>query len=440
MKNILFALLLAFAISSCGQADQKVILKGELENFSKEVVLKKLNSQGILLNEGHKIVQDEGKFELIINLEEPTYFKLGRNTLYLSPGDNMTIYCDNYSPKKSRFEGRGAEACEYLKTIPFPKMGSYLSAGQLIADYPSYEELIAEISEKVKTRQGELKGLNNVSSKFRKMEMGRINFDAANSFLCFSSYYRPRAGERQDVVSLEFAKAFRPELDKYLSDVDDKDYLDLDVYHNVYNRLLRDSNLWKMPVFSQEFLDFVSIKELISNLSNKGFLKEIQLEKEKVLSQVSEAYKHIIDKVFAEFQTLMPGKVAPALRFFDVEGKEYDLNDFKGKLVVIDVWATWCGPCCTQAPFFEELSHKFNSEKVAFISVSVDSGLDKWKSYFSKKGSEKHQYVTSRSNFDPYKVLSIPRFIVIDGDSNIIDVFAPLPSSGNLEKLIRENL
>lgn len=444
MKNIPILLLLLLTIS-CTNKEYTVSLSGVLENFSKEVSLDNMSANDLLLGEKIKIQTDDGKFEIKIPLDEPSYFKLGRNILYLTPGDNVVVHCDYEDSRAAKFEGKGASACSYLAKTAYPKAGSYLLTGALLHGNPDYKEVISRIDKKVTERQEELKALENVSEKFRKLENARISFNAANSYLSYKYYCRAKDKSPNNQLTYEevvqtAADAFYPEVKKHLSLIDDKDYLDLPVYRNIYHLVEGKSGGLSSLEFPQELKDYTMVSNLIRRLSRIGLQEEILIEKDMIYKRVNNLYKDIIDKAFAEFQTLMPGKAAPALGFSDVEGKVYSLNDFKGKLVVIDVWATWCSPCLAQAPFFEELSHKFNPEKVAFISVSVDSRLDKWKSHISKKGSEKHQYVTSRSSFDSYNIQSIPRFMVIDEASNIIDVFAPLPSSGNLEKLIRENL
>ena len=72
---------------------------------------------------------------------------------------------------------------------------------------------------------------------------------------------------------------------------------------------------------------------------------------------------------------MKPGKMAPDITLNTADGREVNLSSLlKGKFTYIDVWATWCGPCAQEIPYFEELVSKFqNNDKIQFISISIDS-------------------------------------------------------------------
>jgi len=63
--------------------------------------------------------------------------------------------------------------------------------------------------------------------------------------------------------------------------------------------------------------------------------------------------------------------------FIDINQKSYTINEFKGKLVLLEFWASWCGPCISQIPFLKQASKK--KDKIQVISISIDTDFNKWR-------------------------------------------------------------
>ena len=148
-----------------------------------------------------------------------------------------------------------------------------------------------------------------------------------------------------------------------------------------------------------------------------------------------------------ELKQLALLKKAPAFRLNDIKGESVSLSDFKGKVVLIDVWATWCKPCLDEIPDLKALAEDYDESNLRLIGVSIDRQEDKelWKLKVDDEGLPGTQLILengwqSAFKFD-YIVSSIPRFILIDEEGKFIDVNAPRPSEGNkLRLLIDEHL
>ena len=148
----------------------------------------------------------------------------------------------------------------------------------------------------------------------------------------------------------------------------------------------------------------------------------------------TDEYKAILNKAFGKYNRLIPGQKAPVFEMSSLDGQLVSLEHFKGKLLVIDVWATWCGPCKAESPYFEALAEKYGSDEVEFISISIDSSEKPWKDYLAEHEKTSSQYITQRLKLGAYELMTVPRFMVIGKDGNIIDAFAPMPSSPEFEE------
>jgi len=74
--------------------------------------------------------------------------------------------------------------------------------------------------------------------------------------------------------------------------------------------------------------------------------------------------------------TTFTGKPAPGFTLVDLSGKKVSLADFKGHAVVLNFWATWCGPCKLEMPWFEEMYGKYKSQGLVILGLSQDDNLD----------------------------------------------------------------
>ncbi|WP_185968904.1 TlpA disulfide reductase family protein [Carboxylicivirga sp. M1479] len=433
---IIFILCLGY-INSIAQ-NNTIQLKGELKNFGSEVVLSKETPEAQLLKETIKLNLDEhNRFEVSFELLEPAYFSLGRNTLYLSPGDHMKIIVDNDNPNNSTFIGTGSEVCTYLKARPYPKAGSYLYGTDVLKGDPTTNELAKNVAKEVRKREAKLDALKEADDFFKKVEHGRILFDAANTLMSYGfrdAYAKKIAQEQMKAYADSITNLYVNDIREYLLNGSDKDYLNTSAYLSVVDKCIEELGADKMDA---EVLDFLKVHELVYLLNRKGPVAEVLGRKNEVEADLStQKYKSILNKGFEKYQKLLPGNMAPALELTSMDGQAITLADFKGKVIVIDVWATWCGPCKAEAPYFEALAKKYQSDKVEFISISIDSSEKPWRKYLEGHEKTSTQYITPRPRFKEFQLITVPRFMIIDKDGRLIDAFAPVPSNEEFEKLI----
>lgn len=148
------------------------------------------------------------------------------------------------------------------------------------------------------------------------------------------------------------------------------------------------------------------------------------------------------DKVVA-IKAIKKGKEAPDFTFSDRDGKSYHLKDFRGKVLYIDCWATWCGPCCKEIPFLEKRVEEYkDNDKVRFISISMDSNKQAWMNKLDKDKPQWEQFIVSKEEHKAlskaYGISGIPRFLVINANGTIANGDAFRPSDEKFHEQLDE--
>jgi peroxiredoxin len=133
---------------------------------------------------------------------------------------------------------------------------------------------------------------------------------------------------------------------------------------------------------------------------------------------------------------------APDFTLFDNKGKRISLSDYKGKVVYLDFWATWCKPCMEEVPGAIELAQKLSSDTtIVFIAVSIDADKEKWMKIVEKKKMQGIQLVSSQGKESDvlmkYQVETIPRFVIIDKQGLVAVYNASGPREAETEKVLK---
>ena len=102
---------------------------------------------------------------------------------------------------------------------------------------------------------------------------------------------------------------------------------------------------------------------------------------------ISAAISPIISGDIAAFAVADEPGPMPLLAFLDGEGKSATLEDFKGKIVLFNLWATWCAPCRHEMPAFDALQEIYGGDDFQIVPVSIDrGGMDKPKAFYKDIG------------------------------------------------------
>lgn len=208
------------------------------------------------------------------------------------------------------------------------------------------------------------------------------------------------------------------------------------ILDNTDDELLKEINianeLYKM-LERREVDEFESQLSLFNKSVKKPFLREPLINKYLKTKQHFETPKQEVNTV------LKLAKGTPANKLLNKI-----IEDHKGKVIYLDIWATWCGPCRKEMPNSQKLEKKLNDDNVAFVYLCIDSKEDQWKAIISEMSLGGNHYFATSDQISfvkkMFEINGIPEYVLIDPKGNIIEKGNHLrPSNGLIETKI-ENL
>jgi thiol-disulfide isomerase/thioredoxin len=214
-------------------------------------------------------------------------------------------------------------------------------------------------------------------------------------------------------------------------------------------KILNDFNKGNAKLMESDSAEFnlkintfeTQIKDLLSN--TKGIDSLILSQETKSLNGYIKGLKERYKKQHILLTTLGKGKPSPKFTNYEnFKGGKTSLDDFKGKYVYIDVWATWCRPCLGQIPALKELEKEYHGKNIEFVSISSDKPEkhQAWINMIKSKDMGGTQLFAGKDLdfMRAYQINSIPRFIFIGKNGEILNANAPRPSQKEAVKAMFE--
>ena len=145
---------------------------------------------------------------------------------------------------------------------------------------------------------------------------------------------------------------------------------------------------------------------------------------------------------FAENPALSMNKMAPPFEVTTFDGAKFNLDDMQGRVVLIDFWATWCGPCNEELPHLAKFVQKFKDEPLVVISISVDKDEAKWKEFVARHEMTWVQYRDADGSIsNRFGNNLIPSYYMIGSDGVILKtqrMGSDDDVEGKLKKLLKQ--
>ncbi len=459
LKNLSILVVLTIIYSSCGS--HKQVKDKNVSNVVLHINMNNYNGNKAFIQGTDKKVYeikkiDNGKFVDTLQIPEGYYkLNLGREftNVYLTPGDNLNISLDAEKfDETMHYEGKGAEENNYLakKLLLTEKL---TSKKNMLALYGLDEAGFLKKQKSINEQYKQLLAQSQIKNKnFLDAENKAIKIKNAITLLQYPDYKRYLSKNNNFKVSKSY-----PDTSK-----------DIDV---------NDEKLLKIPCFIDYATIFVQ-KEIIKNISKPDDAKPINrlkklnslITNKKIrenlafnMGMADIEYVSNIDDYVNLYKTMVtnptflkpleqkaenlkkvhPGADSPDFKAFDINGKEYHLKDFAGKLLYIDLWATWCAPCRAEIPYLEKLKKEYNGKNINFLSIDVYDQKAKWEQMMKTGKLTGNQLISTDRNMNflkVYSVTGIPRFILLDENGKIISQNAMRPSNPQLKQLINQHL
>lgn len=177
---------------------------------------------------------------------------------------------------------------------------------------------------------------------------------------------------------------------------------------------------------------------VLGNLKNDNAAKA-QFQKYVKMKPPEDPNRRRAERYIAEPE-LVRARMAPPFAVTTMDGQHISLDDLNGKVLLLDFWATWCGPCREALPHVQEMARKFKGQPLVILSVSVDEDEDKWREFVTKNEMTWPQYYDGgftgpvATMFD---VKAIPHTFTIDADGVLQDEhIGDAYIEGKLKKLL----
>ncbi|MGJ3233801.1 TlpA family protein disulfide reductase [Marivirga sp.] len=448
----LLSITVIFLLASCNPNEENLqtSVSGKVLNPKEEVVSFRLQDTTVTVN-----MNKEGMFEADLPLDKANtlVFAHGEeiSTLYLRPGDQLSLTIDTEEFDETlQYKGIGAPINNFLASIVL--LEDSLPSIMELASFPE-DSFVMKLQNNFALKEEILHNSSVEDQEFMNWYLKNNEWEFYYNLLSYPNY-RSYVMKEQFEPSEEFY-AYQDSIKLYDSSNLEYNYF-VPYLQSEITKKVGEKFKDKGPQDASEYV-MASVEE-VNSIPN-DLIKE-KLLFEAINTHLNRLNEEDRESILAEWKSLDPskqkiavvedklkvlaslaeGNPAPDFKYVSLEGDSMTMEDFKGKVVYIDVWATWCGPCISEHPYMEELQQQFEDDSVAFLAISIDSSPEPWKKMVKEKElGGIHLYAEGAweaSIMQNYAINGIPRFILIDQEGKIVNANAARPS-GNIAEDIK---
>ncbi len=402
-------------------------------------------------------LNEKGEFKIVLFIKTAGSYNLNhgdeRTTMFINPNDSIYVTLDTKKFDETiKYSGKGAVQNNFLV-----KQFLYFENGIGSIDFESnFSSKIAYSNETEfvafadSVTQLKLDFLNNNKEQlpvlFYDYLYAEIVFKNAEDKANYPQLHYYLRGIKDSVVKVkehyyDFYDQLNITNENYLVSSYFTGYLSNYIYYKTKQKLERDSTSSIERISTAKELLSGKIKEIeisgqlisiLENESDETINKYFLIAREEVKDVVLLAN---IDNKYKQITALFTGKTAPNFTLKTNRGKLVSLTDFKGKVVYLDFWASWCLPCMMEVTYAKILQDSFAKKDVVFLYISIDADEKDWKNAIDKKGMKGiHFNIDEQTNpvYKKYAINGIPAYFLIGKNGKMINKIAPRPSDVNV--------
>lgn len=375
----------------------------------------------------------EGKASVVLPVDEPQYgivkYKWKTKAIYLEPGKGLDVIWDmRPSGLEIEFAGDGADKNNFIngKETRVPVMGDFgLKEDEFLEKIDQY---IADNNKVL-----ESKGFDKV---FKEKEKTRLLYDVCGILWQYAQNRDCSEEYIAKMKSLMVEEDWLLQLDSYTNFMEGAvAYFAGKALENQENASVKEKTLNVLNyvlsnIKSQAVKEYLVASFSISYIDSEGVddAEEVKaIFNKEVTNPVMQA---AFNSLYAQGSSVAKGSKAHGFKYLDINGKEVSLDDFKGRYVYIDIWATWCAPCREEYPHLQMLEKAFQGTNISFVSISTDQDEAKWKQTVKdeKMGGIQLHTGGDEDFLNAFRVKGIPRFILINPEGRIENANMTRPS------------
>lgn len=473
MKNIaIISISLLILLGACGKKETPTIVSGILPDLKDETItLIPIDDYfpGLKSNDKfHTVTTDSvGRYKFIFKAKGSKFYQITKNNyhqlksdIYLEPGDSLFIEQSPWSSApKYQISGRGSQKLKHLERdySIFPKDKSFYD--KIRSNYfPSEIELKGFIDSIHFERVNALISFSAIPDLLRNHHLNTLKAERADLLLEYlekrnyytdgeHDYFLPDENYYNFLDSIEFDKDFskttaaKELANKYLNDQAQKAFKTKDE-EEWWNENLE----WKFSYISRQpkspwtdLLALSTINEFSFGLMKDDFFDNLE-KFERIMQNLflREKYRSLFEFNIKPYKNLAPGSQAPDFELPDSNGTLHRLSDFKGNIVYIDFWGTWCYPCLQEIPDALVLQENYKDDPVTFLYVALEydsTDIAHWKKFIAGKNQRFGKILNNKpfpgvhlvaekqfrnESIGAYKINFAPTHVLIDQNGNIV--------------------